>query len=896
MASRKATKAETTRGIRASRRAKGETKQGPRKKTADAVEALSADTGTYVETAEGAGRATGLSEDIGMQDITAMERLQSGAFLGDVDERPAPDTARAQRAVAEKEYWETFGRTPAGRGEMEKALSTIRGIAEGAPSRGRATTPQEARVERRTRSERAQRAIASARRSVEYDRAGFPVRVLPPDVPLTESDALARQQFFLGNESLRTAQPGVTKIPTITGEGTVGEKTIIRPTRQYIASVQKTRVRPAEKEAAEAEAILKRAEVVEKIGKTAAGRVVEDVTAKPVTTVEITEGGAPEARTSTTRGMTKVEAARLPESEGGLTQSEKTALYGRPVGEVRSPKVTRVVGSAEITEDFRSNVAAKRAAAEAAKTAPIDPSEIKTLEGLPSTAIDPEDLASYVERAQASKNPLRYEGARPEPSRMPKSLGSSRQKSRGVAGQTPVGLTDAEADERIAAISGSNPTERLAEQFKLTDPARQADILARMRAARKPEGSVIPVRKEDVSPEVAQKVNTGTFAQVARGRRRLGDRAGRPVGSQTVDEAARITAAEDYLQKEIANDLMGGRDVTSTSQAALHIRAADARRVGRALDQTRLARSGMAEPTDEQIVLGQRVATHKAATAAVNQHLADVESHLFRQREAATGYAKAAFSTIPKGSIGDVASGVASLGSARATAKAAGAAGAERYRQSAYWERGEGGAGAVRSTVDVEGVQKAFETPRAPTMQVTPKAEPIVRPADTEADLARQRRAALMATPEGRAQIESARTEGAAFLARPEVPAETTAPATRNYRNMEYPPLANTPYGYVGAASREISKIRSAASSAPKGSPERMLPHFGNKMAQIGYSANKARGASNILQPASTMAPFSPGQEEKVNSSGIKYRSEGRAAPTNGGFFQRVANKGQFGA
>lgn len=90
--------------------------------------------------------------------------------------------------------------------------------------------------------------------------------------------------------------------------------------------------------------------------------------------------------------------------------------------------------------------------------------------------------------------------------------------------------------------------------------------------------------------------------------------------------------------------------------------------------------------------------------------------------------------------------------------------------------------------------------------------------------------------------------------------------------------------GYTGMASRQITAMELA----------KKTPNYGAAMQRI-VNSTRATGISNIMQPQSTMAPFSPGQEEKVAPGGVKYRSEGRFAPSGGGFFQRVANKGQFG-
>jgi hypothetical protein len=902
MASRKATKAEVTRNIRKGRAAQGVTKAGTKRKdrqstrSADAAELSRADSlseqlpqETSSDVADMSGRASGLSEDVGVSGPTAGELLKAGVAFGDLgDDTPAPKTAREDRATAEKEYWQDFGVTEAGKADLDRALQTLREISN-APRTGRSATPEERRVEGRTRATRAQKAISSARRSVEIDRAtGLPTRVLPPDIALTESDALARQQFFLGDvgNKPRTTEPGVTKVPTIDETGTPREQTIVRPNRQYIASVQKTRVAPAVREAKEAQRMLDLAETMDKVKKTAASRVVDDPTVTPVTTVEINEAGNPEGRTSTTRTMTPLEAARLPQGDDdALTADERATLYGRPVGEVRSPGITRVVGETAISPQFREAVESKKAAAEAAQTDPITAADLEVMGGgSAQELVKEEDLTAYMDRLAKSKNPLRME-TRPEPTRPYKTIDDPRQRARGLTGAAP--LTDSEASELAQGLEGSNATERLGSMFKVTDPSRQADILKQLRAARVPEGSTVPIRKEAASPDVAEAVNTGTFSRVARGRRAIGRAAGRPIGSQTVDEAARITAAEDFLRRNIESDLMGGKDPTSTSQAAMHTRAPDARRTGRALDQTYLSRSGMADPTDEQIVLGQRAATHRAATDAVNQHIAGVEAHLFRQKQAATGYAQAAFSTIPKGSIGDVAAGVASLGSARAVAKSAGSGAAARYRAGAYWDRGPGGAGAVTSRVAPEEIAATDTASRAPEWTksyVKQPLEQVVRPADTEADLAASRRKALMATPEGRASIESARTEGAEFLARPQVSSgeETPKAPSRPYEGMRSVPSAKTPYGYEGAASRAMTAMKLSGRT----------PDFGARMRQIAKDS-QATGMSNILQPMSTTFPFSPGQEER-GMPGVKYRTEGRSAPRNGGFFQRVANQGQF--
>jgi hypothetical protein len=821
---RKATEAELTRDLRASRRKKGVTKTGEKRKGVAPAKAYRSDIEEGLETTmagergetsatatrELSGRATGLSEDIGESGMSATELAQSGTYLGDYDTEPVdPASAVAGRMANEEKFWEELGRTPKGKASLEAALATIRDERGKPPSNKQTPTrperapemghkvgdkvepyDHEARskwIDARTAERRSQAARQAVSRSAPISRTtGLPTgQVLPPSVPLTKEDALARQQFWTGNTSskLRTTQPGLVQVPVMGDDGTVRVTHIPRPNKATAEPLEKTLYGPARREAAEATKMLGISDLMKKVDDFAAshGPVESDESDPRSTTrkeIVTNAAGNLEGRVVTTRSMTRREAASKALAAGHITNEEYKLMHRRGAfipGQPSSPRILSGIGDSEASDEFRKNVAAKVTEATTLPDVPVtEETPFKTMGGgsLRQEA-DPTAYKAYVERvaktqredqarnvaAEASgetKRSRRFTRIEkgPYPKTAPKKIGGSQPS--GLRGTAPLG--DFITEDMAESLEGSNATEKLRNALKDLSPVERARRVSDIRAVRIPEGSEVPLSKEEAGseavtqaraaqglPSVNEQVESGTWPKVAAARRAISKKAGRDIGSQSADEAARITSAEDWTQRYIRKDLMGAPEgAGGASQAALHIRAADPRRRGMALDQTRFNRKGMAEPTDAQIVYMEEGLKRSAATKLANSHLGKVYEHLKTTNDQLTGYGAAAAKSF-----------IASYPAAEAKFIESKTKGLH------WWDRTPGGAGAVREGMMTE-AERTSPRPsdnrdRARAWTGTYTAPSInantLRPAEEEAIEVAGRRAALMATPEGRTEI-----------------------------------------------------------------------------------------------------------------------------------------------
>jgi hypothetical protein len=469
------------------------------------------------------------------------------------------------------------------------------------------------------------------RRTVPSENVLSPSRSIPPSNPLTVADAKANQQFWTGEDRVTTAGAPMRQVVEQQIDGTFKVAPRPTPNRVTVQSLYNTKVKPAVREAKEAEAALATAEGLQKLDAYAQSPEAPRFTGTrtPAEIARLTEArlGNEEGTLDTEnkryvvdkdigptypRTMTTREAYR--DSGNPLTDKEKKKAFGVGPGATSTSGILGVGGNTKISSQFRETVAAKRAAADALtdkanppKWGPND--ERLTFEGVPTADVTTkEGQAAIIETTGAYKNPRSEIGI----------------DSKGIgvrAGAQPsLGAMDEEENQgsvnlALDSIPGTNRTEKLrnyaanyephpTEKGKFVQLAKprssdqQAVMMASLSKAtagikggsdaasyekgqqvsgEKPvwAGDEMDVRVENplgFSESLRENRNTYWGGQ-AEANKRAAKAAGGKIQNQSAAEAAYAFGINESTRKTIEKSMMPGEGNTS-GVAAGHLRAA----------------------------------------------------------------------------------------------------------------------------------------------------------------------------------------------------------------------------------------------------------------------------------------------------------------------------------
>lgn len=313
------------------------------------------------------------------------------------------------------------------------------------------------------------------RRSVPSANPLSPNRVIPPSNPLTVEDAKARQKYLTGEEAKGAGAP----MRSVVEQQPDGKFSVVPrpiPNRVTVQSLYSTKVKPAVREAKEAEQVLATAEglqTLENYAKsTEAPRVTVQRSDEEIARLTEARLGNEEGTYDTAnkryvvdndigdtykRTMNPREAMRA--SGNPLTNDESKAAFGVGPGKRSTSGILDIGGRSNISPQFREMVAAKRAAADALtnkenppKWGPDD--ERLTFEGVPTKDVTTkEGQAAIIEATSKFTSPKTEVG-----------IGS---KKLGVTSGATPSLGEMENEEGISDIlalkdvPGSNKTEQL---------------------------------------------------------------------------------------------------------------------------------------------------------------------------------------------------------------------------------------------------------------------------------------------------------------------------------------------------------------------------------------------------------------------------------------------------
>jgi len=267
------------------------------------------------------------------------------------------------------------------------------------------------------------------RRTVPSENVLSPSRSIPPSNPLTVEDAKANQQFWTGKDYVTTPGAPMRQVVEQQIDGTFKVAPRPTPNRVTVQSLYNTKVKPAVREAKEAEAALATAEGLQKLDAYAKSpetprrtgtRSEEEI--KRLTEARLgNEEGTLDTENKRyvvdkdigptyPRTMTAREAYSDPNNP--LTTDEKKRAFGVGPGATSTSGILSVgADNLNISSQFRESVAAKRAAADALtdkanppKWGPND--ERLTFEGVPTADVTTkEGQAAIIETTGAYKNP-----------------------------------------------------------------------------------------------------------------------------------------------------------------------------------------------------------------------------------------------------------------------------------------------------------------------------------------------------------------------------------------------------------------------------------------------------------------------------------------------------------
>lgn len=470
------------------------------------------------------------------------------------------------------------------------------------------------------------------RRTVPSENVLSPSRSIPPSNPLTVEDAKENQQFWTGKDYVTTPGAPMRQVVEQQIDGTFKVAPRPTPNRVTVQSLYNTKVKPAIREAKEAEAALATAEGLQKLDAYAQSPEAPRVTAtrSDAEIKRLTEArlGNEEGTLDTEnkryvvdkdigrtypRTMTAREAYR--DSGNPLTADEKKSAFGVGPGRTSTSGILGVgADNLKISSQFRESVAAKRAEADALTSTDKKPKwgpddERVTFEGVPTKDVTTkEGQAAIIERTGAFTNPKTEIG-----------IGS---KGLGISSGVVPSLSamDTEEDQgsvniSLDSIPGSNRTEKLrnfaanyaphpTEQDKFVQLAKPrskdqqneymsslAKVTAGVKggsdAASYEKGQQVlgekPVWAGDEHDVIVQ--NPLGFGQTLRENRnqvwgekaeankRAAKAAGGKIQNQSAAEAAYTFAINEGTRKAIEKTMMPGEGNTS-GVAAGHLRAA----------------------------------------------------------------------------------------------------------------------------------------------------------------------------------------------------------------------------------------------------------------------------------------------------------------------------------
>ena len=327
----------------------------------------------------------------------------------------------------------------------------------------------------RERTVRSQEFLATTqRRTVPSANPLSPSRVIPPSNPLTVADAKARQEYLTGEPAKGAGAP-MRSVVEQQPDGTFSVVPRPIPNRVTVQSLYSTKVKPAVREAKEAEQALATAEGLQKLDAYAQSPEAPRVTAarSDAEIARLTEArlGNEEGMLDTEnkryvvdqdigrtypRTMTTREAMRS--SGNPLTEAERKSAFGVGPGRSSTSGILDIGGDTKISSQFRGAVAAKRAAADALtdkenppKWGPDD--ERLTFEGVPTKDVTTKEGQAAIIEATSKFKPKTEVG-----------IGS---KKLGVTSGATPSLGEMENEEGISDIlalkdvPGSNKTEQL---------------------------------------------------------------------------------------------------------------------------------------------------------------------------------------------------------------------------------------------------------------------------------------------------------------------------------------------------------------------------------------------------------------------------------------------------
>ena len=619
MAKRKATKNEIAKTERNRRKTAGVTKSGlPRgynKKKPSTLEiqeeAIRQPTkasdiasqemgqGYEEEQREISGRTTSLSEDA-PGPTSAAALVESGAYLDPAGSAAGRDIWEPGTKLTPKEK-EIIENTRVNLDQFDEWKKQNLG------NRKVTTTAAEERagrrVQARTAADRRAQLIRSVKPSVDLTTG----QVTPPSRPLTVAEAKARQAAFTGEPGrVRTANPpGQRVINTDRKTGEPVINTVPRPNPLTVRSVARTVDAPLRRAAGEAESALAGAEARLAVERAKKGKMVSGPESDARTFATTTPSGDVRFVTSTDREMSVSEALNDPSIREGLTKEQRQALdlEKRDIGKTRQTRIGKnVVGRADVSadgtpiEEFAKNVASLRKRADESPQQPVT-SETPLVTGYGAPLKDVTDSPQFdriLGRVQGFKS------RRTEITDSPRSMPKDYQRSKPAAP-----LTGSVGGDTAGALEGANDTERLRSALaKQPNPVARREMLSQLGAASRGSGEVTePLTKRTEDPETRSRVNR-TWIPYASANKALSRAAGRDIGSQTGDEADEVLfAIEEGTRRFIESDLMSAPSKSTASPSSLFLRAPDARRLNRGVDQTWINRQGQGELTDDQMAV-----------------------------------------------------------------------------------------------------------------------------------------------------------------------------------------------------------------------------------------------------------------------------------------------------
>ena len=430
----------------------------------------------------------GFSRDSGPS-VSGGSGVRNGG-IGDYDERAERDVRAGDQKIADDTLLDWLQRNP------NKTLAAFQSeeqfqewkrnqrvgrdvIGNGGAVSGEKKGEVRDRALARERTVRSRELLSTTqRRTVPSENVLSPSRSIPPSNPLTVSDAKADQQFWSGKDYVTTPGAPMRQVVEQQSDGRYSVVPRPAPNRVTVQSLHNTKVKPAVREAKEAEAALATAEGLQKLDAYAKSPEAprrtgtrSDAEIKRLTEARLgneegtldTENKRYVVDKDISPNYPRTMTAREAYSDSGnpLTSAEKKKAFGVGPGATSTSGILSVgADNLKISSQFRESVAAKRAEADALtnkdnkpKWGPDD--ERVTFEGVPTKDVTTkEGQAAIIERTGAFKNP------RTEIGIGSKGLGIS-------SGVVPsLSAMDAEEDQgsvnmSLDSIPGSNRTEKL---------------------------------------------------------------------------------------------------------------------------------------------------------------------------------------------------------------------------------------------------------------------------------------------------------------------------------------------------------------------------------------------------------------------------------------------------